>query len=88
VFVNNFTNHLYALAEDYCKKEGLSFKELLPLIEETVNRLKSNSPSQSQTGPASRNDSETINKHLLLLEKHPHLQKIYRFMTDSITNPA
>jgi predicted short-subunit dehydrogenase-like oxidoreductase (DUF2520 family) len=88
VFVNNFTNHLYALAEDYCKKEGLNFKELIPLIEETVNRLKNNSPSQSQTGPASRNDTETINKHLLLLEKHPQLKKVYRFMTDSITNPA
>jgi hypothetical protein len=41
-------------AEDYCKKEGLNFKELLPLIEETVQPFKENSPSQSQTGPASR----------------------------------
>ena len=49
VFVNNFTNHLYALAESYCKKEGINFKELIPLIEETVAKLKSISPSSSQT---------------------------------------
>ncbi len=28
VVVNNFVNHLYFLAEDYCKKEGLDFKQL------------------------------------------------------------
>src|SRR6188474_2213548 len=39
VFVNNFTNHLYSLAEDYCKKEGIDFSELLPLIEETASRM-------------------------------------------------
>jgi predicted short-subunit dehydrogenase-like oxidoreductase (DUF2520 family) len=84
VIVNNFTNHLYALAEDYCKKEGLNFKELLPLIEETATRIKSSSPAISQTGPAIRNDRETINKHLALLEKHPKLKKIYEALTDSI----
>ncbi len=84
VVVNNFTNHLYALAEDYCKKEGLNFKELIPLIEETVNRLKINSPSETQTGPALRNDTETINKHLVLLEKYPRLKKVYEALTESI----
>ena len=84
VFVNNFANHLYQLAEEYCLKEGLHFKELLPLIEETANRLKSIPPSQSQTGPAIRNDAETIEKHLALLGKYPHLQEVYRFLSESI----
>lgn len=84
VFVNNFTNHLYALAENYCKKEGIDFKELLPLIEETSSRLKENSPSQLQTGPAIRHDNETIQKHLALLEKHPQLKKVYELLTASI----
>jgi predicted short-subunit dehydrogenase-like oxidoreductase (DUF2520 family) len=84
VIVNNFTNHLYALAEDYCKKEGLNFKELIPLIEETVERLKTNSPSETQTGPAVRNDVDTINKHIALLEKHPQLKKLYEIITESI----
>jgi len=84
VFVNNFTNHLYALAESYCKKEGIDFKELLPLIEETVSRLKSISPSTSQTGPAIRNDDETIHKHLALLETHPEMKKVYEFLSSGI----
>jgi len=84
VFVNNFTNHLYALAEDYCRKEGIDFKELLPLIEETSSRIKDISPSASQTGPAVRNDRETIQKHLALLQSHPQLKKVYEFFTASI----
>jgi predicted short-subunit dehydrogenase-like oxidoreductase (DUF2520 family) len=84
VLVSNFTNHLYALAEDFCKKEGIKFKELLPLILETTNRLKEISPQESQTGPAIRNDEETIMKHIEMLESNPRLKKIYESMTESI----
>jgi len=84
VIVNNFSNHLYALAEDYCKKEGLDFHQLIPLIEETAQRLKTTSPSQTMTGPATRNDEETIKKHLALLKNYPKLQQLYKVMTDSI----
>ena len=84
VFVNNFTNHLYALAEQYCKKEGIDFKELFPLIAETASRINDLSPSQSQTGPAARHDEETIQKHLALLNDHPAMKKIYESMTASI----
>src|SRR4029078_3462637 len=75
VIVSNFTNHLYRLAEDYCKKEGLDFKKFLPLIEETAQRLKTTSPSDVQTGPAIRHDQPTIEQHLSLLAKYPHLKK-------------
>ncbi len=88
VIVSNFTNHLYKLAEDYCKKEGLDFKQLLPLIEETAQRLKTISPSDAQTGPAIRHDQPTIEQHLNLLEKYPHLKKIYELMTESIQNTS
>lgn len=84
VVVNNFVNHLYALAEDFCHKEGIDFKELFPLIEETAQRIKNISPSTTQTGPASRNDEPTIQRHLTLLEKYPQLKNIYEVMTRSI----
>jgi predicted short-subunit dehydrogenase-like oxidoreductase (DUF2520 family) len=84
VIVNNFANHLFALAEDYCKKEGLDFAQLIPLIEETAMRLETISPSQTMTGPAARNDEETIQKHLALLKGYPKLQELYRIMTESI----
>ena len=84
VFVSNFVTHLYALAENYCRKEGLDFKQLLPLIEETASRIKEIEPQQAQTGPALRHDSETIHKHLELLKNHPQLKNIYVLLTESI----
>lgn len=84
VVVSNFTNHLYALAEEYCRKEGLDFKQLIPLIEETALRVKQVSPTEAQTGPAIRRDNETIQKHIRLLEGYPQLQNIYRALTESI----
>ena len=84
VVVSNFANHLYKLAEDYCKKEGLDFSQLLPLIKETAQRVGELSPAKSQTGPAARHDGETIKKHLELLKDHPQLKNIYLVMTESI----
>jgi predicted short-subunit dehydrogenase-like oxidoreductase (DUF2520 family) len=84
VVVNNFVNHLYVLAENYCRKEGISFKQLLPLIEETATRIKDIPPLQSQTGPAIRHDKETLQKHLEILKEHPALKNIYLLMTESI----
>ena len=86
VFASNFTNHLYALAAEYCNKEGINFKKLQPLIEETAARLKFISPQNAQTGPALRNDEETIRKQLVLLAAYPELKKIYEYITDSIRN--
>jgi len=84
VVVSNFTNHLYALAEAFCRKEGLDFKQLLPLIEETALRIKDVSPHEAQTGPAARHDKETIQKHLELLKNHPQLKNIYLLLSESI----
>ena len=85
VVVNNFTNHLYTLAEDYCKHHALNFQLLLPLIQETAMRLGSASASSLQTGPAKRMDVQTIQKHLQLLNGDAELQQLYQIFTDSIT---
>jgi|SRR5688572_4690590 len=84
VIVNNFTNHLYALAEQFCLKEKIDFRQLVPLIEETVKRLKTSSPAGTQTGPAVRNDEQTLQKHLEILKDHPQLKNVYSFLTESI----
>lgn len=84
VLVNNFTNHIYALAEDFCEKEGIDFQLLIPLIDETSMRLHSISPSNAQTGPAIRHDTTTIKDHLNLLAKYPRLKNLYEVFTDSI----
>ena len=84
VIVSNFTNHLYALAEEFCEKEKVDFKLLAPLIKETAVRVQDHSPASTQTGPAIRNDVFTLDKHLRLLANYPRLKYIYLKLTDSI----
>ena len=84
VFVSNFTNHLFALAEEFCKKEAIDFDLLKPLIKETAERIQLASPVDVQTGPAARNDIFTIEKHLRILADHPALKYMYIKLTDSI----
>lgn len=84
VIVNNFTNHLYSLAEDYCHAEKVDFKMLQPLMEETAMRLRNHSPGDMQTGPAERKDNLTIENHLKLLAGYPKLHELYLLFTKSI----
>ena len=84
VLVNNFNNHLYALAEKFCADEKADFKLLYPLIRETVERMENFSPADLQTGPAVRGDEETIEMHLQLLKGYPQLMKLYEILTNSI----
>lgn len=84
VFVSNFTNHLYALAELFCEKERIDFKTLFPLIDETTLRAKSISPFLTQTGPAIRDDIFTLNRHLQALASYPDLKYVYLKLSESI----
>lgn len=83
VLVNNFSNHLFALAEAYCLKRNLDFSVLHPLILETAQKAILESPRSIQTGPAKRNDQKTIKKHLSYISDET-LDKIYRLLTKSI----
>ena len=83
VLVNNFTNHLFAEADLICKQNNLPFDLLLPLLKETFQKLKKLNPKDSQTGPAVRNDSKTISKHLKLIT-NKRLKKIYKVLTLAI----
>jgi predicted short-subunit dehydrogenase-like oxidoreductase (DUF2520 family) len=87
VLVNNFTNHLYAMAEEFCEKEKVDFDLLKPLIQETTQRLLTHSAKDMQTGPALRNDVYTLDKHLKLLATHPKLKYVYLKMSEAIMNP-
>ena len=77
VIANNFTNVLYAKAADLLEDHHLSFQLLHSLIAETSGKATELDPRKVQTGPASRNDRQTIKKHLQLLEFYPDLRKIY-----------
>jgi predicted short-subunit dehydrogenase-like oxidoreductase (DUF2520 family) len=84
VWVNNFANHLYTIAWDYCSREGLDFSLLLPMMEQTVNRLHEGKPADFQTGPAIRGDESTMQKHLVLLEGMAGPQVLYKQLSDAI----
>lgn len=84
VFANNFTNHLFALAEIILEQNDLSFEILKPLIQETVRKIQNHVPIHVQTGPAMRNDENTIRKHLEFLQDQE--AEIYRMLTESIKN--
>jgi len=82
VFVNNFTNHMYQIGKDICDEHQVPFEILHPLIEETSKKITNISPKEAQTGPAKRNDQQTIKNHLEQLNSQQ--QEIYKLITQSI----
>ncbi|TAD86272.1 MAG: DUF2520 domain-containing protein [Bacteroidetes bacterium] len=84
VVANNFTNHLYALTQQFCKQHQVSFDLLKPLIVETALRIDEFDPYAVQTGPALRHDADTISKHLELLRQNPQLEQLYHALSNSI----
>lgn len=83
VFVNNFTNLMYMEAARLMQKADLPFEALMPLITETINKLKQMNPQEAQTGPARRSDGKTIQNHINKLSDK-ELKEIYRLLTNRI----
>lgn len=84
VFVNNFTNYLFQIAEDIAQKEKIPFELLKPLIIETAAKVQQHVPHEMQTGPARRGDMATIEKHLNYLSYQPDYFTLYQTMTELI----
>ena len=84
VMVSNFTNHLYALAQEYCNQNNLPYDILNPLILETATRLNTYEAKDIQTGPSVRGDNSTVWSHLTLLENNENLKTIYSMFNKSI----
>jgi len=84
VITNNFTNHLIAEAFKYIQQAGLDRKDLMPLLQETLQKIESLGPEAAQTGPAIRGDDEVIAKHIQMLEKNQSLKKLYSLFSGII----
>lgn len=85
VFVSNFANHMFTLGNEICKENHIPFEIFKPLIQETVNKIGILEPIEAQTGPAVRNDSKTIKKHLELIGNEK-IKSLYLEITESIQN--
>ncbi|MBP5137094.1 MAG: DUF2520 domain-containing protein, partial [Paludibacteraceae bacterium] len=86
VFCCNYSNYLYRVTEKLMNDQGLDFKVMLPLLEETVEKLHTLTAKDAQTGPAARHDMSVINKHIKALESYPAYQKLYEDLAGRIMN--
>jgi predicted short-subunit dehydrogenase-like oxidoreductase (DUF2520 family) len=89
VFVNNFINYMYVAAARIMNNRNMPIEMLMPLIGETfkvIEQSEFKSINEILTGPAVRNDMETIRKHIELLKDFPDLKKVYELITNNIIN--
>ena len=84
VFVSNFVNHMLLAGFETASQAGIDPVVFKPLIKETVEKAFVLGPAKAQTGPASRNDTQTIKKHIELLSFSDDLKNLYTMVSDSI----
>ena len=84
VFACNFANHCFSLAADVMERHGMTFDMLLPLIDETVEKVHEMHPLRAQTGPAIRYDENVLCRQRSLLDGDDLAQTIYDTMRKSI----
>lgn len=88
VISSNFLVVLTQLASDLCKAAHLDPSILLPLIMKTslqnaLHSLENNQPPiEALTGPIKRGDTQTINKHISVLEHKSDILNIYTALTN------
>ena len=85
VIVNNFTNHLYTLAEDYCRDHNLPFEVLHGIMKQGPSKAIELGAKQAQTGPAIRGDHDTIENHLESI-RQKEIKELYEHISTSIRN--
>ncbi len=87
VFASNFTNHLWALSREIVEEQDIDFEILKPIIAETLRKaMEAEHPADVQTGPALREDTQTLERHMTLLKEDKDLLKVYKTMSSSIQN--
>lgn len=84
VFACNFANHCFALSDEVLRAADIPFDAMLPLIEETVQKLHDLPPREAQTGPAVRRDENVIGLQRAMLLQRPDLLAVYDTLTRSI----
>lgn len=84
IFANNFSNHMFHIANDILTQNKISFEVIRPLIEKTALKIRNETPLNAQTGPAIRNDRRVIDDHLSYLKSTPEYQRLYELITSNI----
>ena len=84
VFATNFTNAMYAIAEELLAEVDEDFQAVQHLVKAATQKAVDLGPKGAQTGPAVRRDVKTIEKHLKSLSD-PSLKQIYRVISERIS---
>ena len=84
VFASNFTNHMLRIAEEILHRQGLDREILKPLIIESISKSLQLGAKKAQTGPAIREDYETLEAHHHFLAYNEQLAEIYRLISQDI----
>jgi predicted short-subunit dehydrogenase-like oxidoreductase (DUF2520 family) len=83
IFGCNFTNAMYAIAYDILREHNIDWQMMLPLLQNTLDKVKTMNPHDAQTGPAQRGDQNVILMHQESIQD-ARLKEIYRLMTEYI----
>jgi predicted short-subunit dehydrogenase-like oxidoreductase (DUF2520 family) len=86
VFAGNYSNLMYIVSNEVIKSSALPQEILHPLIVETARKATTGDPLKMQTGPARRNDTTTIEKHIETLASLPEYAELYRLLANLISN--
>jgi predicted short-subunit dehydrogenase-like oxidoreductase (DUF2520 family) len=84
VFAGNYSNMMYVIGNKILADTGLPAEVLHPLIQETALKAIASDPLKTQTGPARRNDTATLEKHLEALAPFPEYADLYRLLANLI----
>lgn len=68
-FACNFTNAMIAISQQILSECGIDKTIINPLVEETIEKLKTLPAKEAQTGPAIRKDIPTQKAHMELLKE-------------------
>jgi predicted short-subunit dehydrogenase-like oxidoreductase (DUF2520 family) len=88
VFACNFVNHCYALSAEVLAAKGLPFSVMLPLVDETAQKVHELSPREAQTGPAVRGDQNVMQMQANMLAGKPAVKQIYEALSSDIQRLA
>ena len=88
VFACNFVNHCYALSAEVLAAKGLPFSVMLPLVDETAQKVHELAPKEAQTGPAVRGDQNVMQMQAKMLAEKLAVKQIYEALSNDIQRLA
>jgi predicted short-subunit dehydrogenase-like oxidoreductase (DUF2520 family) len=84
VLSTNFSNYLFTAAKRILDKHSIDYRLLQPVSQTMLEKVFTIGPESGQTGPAIRNDFDTMDRHMELLENDEDLKEIYAILSRQI----